>query len=93
MFALYLAIALIHRNLFWLNESSILRPPLTWIILIVLGGVFAAAFEWWAVFVAHRWQYGSMPLLFGGIGLMPVLQMTVIPPISLFLTFRFFRPV
>ncbi len=89
MLDLYLAVALLHRNLCWITDGSAVSRPLTWIILLLLGGLLAVSFEWWAVFAAHRWAYGSMPLLPGGIGLTPVLQMILIPPMSLLLTARF----
>ncbi len=50
--------------------------------LVLLGAAVAVAVEWWAL-ATERWQYaGAMPIVpFLQVGLLPVLQMTIIPPI------------
>ncbi len=47
------------------------------------GLLLAAVVEWWAVQVAARWVYSfEMPLVPGtSIGLVPLLQMVVLPPV------------
>ena len=85
MVVIYAALAFVHRNLFWVAEPAAYARSVTWVITVSLGFVLAVAFEWWALGTG-RWSYAdSMPLLPGlGVGLVPVLQMIVIPPFTLF---------
>jgi hypothetical protein len=56
----------------------------------LLGGAAATAYEWYALRVG-RWSYTQhmpiVPLL--GVGLWPLLQLTVVTPVALWLTQRF----
>mgnify|MGYP001562213277 FL=1 len=91
MLIIYAALAIAHRNPFWVAERSAYAHPATWIITLLLGALLAVSFELWAVYVDHRWQYAdAMPLLpILRIGLTPVLQMVFVPLIALLFT-RFF---
>lgn len=71
------------------------RPGLTGYALMLITGFAIAAFvEWGAVYVLDRWRYAeSMPMIPGlGIGLSPVLQMLVLPPVIFKLTTRWLGP-
>lgn len=52
-------------------------------LMLVSGFAIAVAIEWGALHVLDRWQYAeSMPQLPGlGVGVSPVLQMLMLPPI------------
>lgn len=95
MLTIYATLAIIHRDTFWVADRSRYAYPATWIIALLMGVLLAVSFELWAVEVDHRWQYTeAMPLIpILQIGLTPVLQMLIIPLITLFLTSRFSRPV
>ena len=65
------------------------RPGLTgYGLMLVTGFLIAVLIEWGAVYVLDRWRYAaSMPILPGlGIGLSPVLQMLILPPVIFKLT-------
>ena len=60
------------------------RPGLSgYALMIFTGLVIAVVVEWVAVYFIDRWSYtASMPQLPGlGVGLSPVLQMLVLPPV------------
>ena len=82
---IYLVLALIHRDLFWIQERGVYGNPITWVLPILLGSFFAIGIELWAL-QSHRWEYATMPTIFG-LGLLPLLQMMVLPPLALLLTF------
>lgn len=91
MLTIYLALAVIHRNGCWVKHRSSYDHPATWILTLLLGILLAISFELWAVEVDHRWQYAaSMPTIpIVNIGLTPILQMIIVPFLTLLLTFRF----
>ncbi|MDO8648882.1 MAG: hypothetical protein Q7R81_03800 [Candidatus Peregrinibacteria bacterium] len=91
MLTIYAALAIVHRDPFWIADRSTYAHPATWIITLLIGVLLAVSFELWAVHIDHRWQYTeAMPLIpILQIGLTPVLQMAVIPLLTLFLTSRF----
>ena len=81
---MYLFFAFIYKNILWLNEVNLRR----FIIFFILGlfvGVFA---EYRAVYVAHEWHYNNqMPVIFG-IGLSPLVQLSVTGVFSLWIAKR-----
>lgn len=85
MIIIYTVLALIHRDFFWVQERGVYANPATWLLPILLGSLFAIGIELWAL-EAHRWEYATMPTVFG-IGLLPLLQMMFLPPLALLLTF------
>jgi hypothetical protein len=95
MFIIYTALAIVHRDPFWVAERSAYAHPVTWIITLLVSALLAVSFELWAVYVDHRWQYTeAMPLIpILQIGLTPVLQMLLIPLSVLFLISRSSRLV
>jgi len=59
------------------------RPGITGYALMLFTGLaIAVIIEWGAVYVIERWSYtANMPLVPGlGIGVVPVLQMLILPP-------------
>ena len=51
-------------------------------VMLATGLAIGIAVEWVAVHLLRRWSYtDAMPLLPGGIGLVPILQMLLIPPV------------
>jgi hypothetical protein len=95
MACIYVALAIIHRDPFWVADRAAYALPATWIIALLVGGLLAVNLELWAVHVDHRWQYTeTMPLIpVLRIGLTPVLQMMVIPLAAIAFTSRFSRSV
>ncbi len=84
MLVLYLTLAVIHENLGWSSDPAAYERPATWAVTPLVGSLLAVAFELWAVYVAHRWEYDSMPILpVVRVGLTPVLQMIVIPVVTI----------
>ncbi|MDP2240774.1 MAG: hypothetical protein Q8K18_11520 [Burkholderiales bacterium] len=75
------------------NWSWPLRNPLRGIVLATtLGLTYTAASEWYNVYLAPAWAYSErMPLVFG-IGLAPLLQWLLIPPLVLFIVRRTSAP-
>ncbi len=94
MLTIYMALAIMHRDPFWIADQSSYTHPATWIIALLIGVLLAVNFELWTINVDHRWQYTeAMPLIpILQVGLTPVLQMLIIPLITLLLTSRFSRP-
>lgn len=69
----------------WLARPSRRRPML---VYLTVGLLVTVVLEWINVYVLRRWTYADhMPLVFG-IGLAPVLQWIVVPPIVLWLAAR-----
>lgn len=88
MAVFYLALALIHRDIYWIEQRSAFRHPATWGITALLGVLMAVGFELWAVYVDHRWIYQeTMPLIpIVKVGLSPVMQMVTVPLAALWLS-------
>jgi hypothetical protein len=77
--AIDLAGALVFRRLDWFR-----RPRISgYALMLTMGVILAAAFEM-AALRSGRWAYtASMPRLpmAGGLGVLPMLQMVILPPI------------
>lgn len=93
MLVIYVTLACLHRNPFWLADRTTYTQPATWVLALIIGVFLAMTFELWAVYIDHRWQYTeAMPLIpFVNIGLTPVLQMAVVPVLTLLFTRHFSR--
>lgn len=91
MIMIYMTLAVVHRNPFWIADRSAYGHSATWFVTLFVGVLLAVSFELWAVHVDHRWQYAvSMPTIpVVNIGLTPILQMTFVPFLTLLLTFRY----
>lgn len=87
MLAIYAALAVVHRDLFWVADRSSYAHPATWILAPLIGALLAVNSELRAVYVNHLWEYTeAMPLLpVVRVGLTPLLQMIVVPLLTLFL--------
>ena len=81
--ALYLLVGILVRNVSWGKRFSYRR----FIFLISLGLLWAVGIEYHAVFSAHRWAYSAaMPLLpVVKVGVSPVVQMIIVPLLSILL--------
>ena len=86
MLLLYFVLALVHRDLQFLEKKETFRHPVTWILPSFVGALFAVIIELRAL-LEHRWSYtDAMPILpFFPVGLTPVLQMIVIPLVLLWI--------
>ena len=70
------------------------RPRVLGYMLMLLSGfALAMLVEWGGVHVLNRWSYAAnMPLLPGwGIGVIPILQMLILPPIIFKVTARLLK--
>ena len=83
--ACYGAAALATRSLQW----PLQRPVLGAAIAVPIGIVYTAISEWLNVSVRAAWEYAAaMPTIYG-IGVSPILQWLLIPPLMMFLARRF----
>ena len=89
MLFLYLTLAVVHEDLFWVADRSAFEYPATWLLPVLLGVLVAISFELWAVYVAHRYAYAAMPLLpIVRIGVTPILQMVIVPLLTILLVLQ-----
>lgn len=84
--SVYVIIALLKNDFGWiatLNKKDI-------IILAVIGFFIAVSIEWRALLFG-RWSYAdAMPLIpYFKVGLSPIIQMTLLLPLSVFITGKF----
>src|SRR3989344_2370846 len=84
----YLGISLLKNDFGWivrLGAKDVL-------VLAVIGFFFALGIEWRAL-LFERWSYAdNMPLIpYFQVGLMPVLQMTLLLPLSFYLTSKWLK--
>ena len=68
----------------WLMRPTI-APLLTY---LAVGLVMTIAFEYVNVYILHRWSYAPRMQVMAGIGVLPLLQWIVFPPIVLWLARR-----
>lgn len=74
-----------YRNVFWIKKLSWSNT----FFLLLLGGVIAIGFEYWAL-TTGAWSYrDEMPVVFSSIGVFPLVQMTYLPLISFLIARRF----
>jgi hypothetical protein len=59
--------------------------------MFAAGLALAVAVEWAALQIAQRWSYSERMPLIGGIGVVPLLQMLVLPPLAFFLVAKWVR--
>lgn len=76
----------------WARDRRWLFGPsaATWSIYLSIGLVLTVVFELLAIGPLGRWRYGAaMPIVPGlGVGLSPLMQWVVIPPLGLWLARR-----
>ena len=76
---IFAVVAAVLRSLDWY-----VRPTMRGHVAMAAAGLAVSfAVEWWGLRIARRWEYsGLMPLIPGtGIGVAPVLQMLLLPPL------------
>lgn len=90
MLVIYLILTLVHRDWWCLSNPKTYRHPATWFLPMIVGLLLATSFELWAIHVDHRWTYAGMPIIpLLKIGLTPLLQMAILPPLTLLITSKF----
>lgn len=77
----YLVIGMILRNWFWAKNWNS-----GWAILIITLPVWQAIIEYYSVYIYGRWGYAESMQLILGIGLLPILQMLILPSLSILLS-------
>jgi hypothetical protein len=82
--ASFAAAAIATRRLGW----PATRPTLGLLVALLFGLAWTVQSEYVNVYVRGRWAYNSSMPLLGGIGMMPLLQWTLLPPFVLVLTRR-----
>ncbi len=81
---IYLFIAVVWRNILWLKEMNKKQG----LAVFLLGMVIAAMIEYRKVFLVKAWTYNPlMPTIFG-IGMSPLLQLSMTGMLALWLTRR-----
>ena len=76
--------ALCHRRRRWL-----LAPvPIEGAVFLGVGVAATLALEWWNVTVRHSWAYSATMPTVAGIGLAPLAQWVILPPLTLWLARR-----
>lgn len=93
MAVIYFALAAVHRSLNWIIDRRAFAHPATWLLPVLIGTLLAIVTELRAVYVFHQWTYATtMPLLpFYRVGLTPVLQMIIVPLLTLLLCKKIIR--
>ena len=83
----YLLIALIKKDFYWLQNIQVNDY-----VALTLMGFFIALFVEYKALFFERWFYlDAMPIIpFLNVGLSPVLQMTLLLPLTMYLTHRIF---
>ena len=79
LWVIYLIGLLIFRNILWFVHPSASR----YAVMLIAGLIISIIVEWIGLDVLKRWAYtDSMPIIpFLNIGLLPVLQMLLLPPV------------
>ena len=78
--------ALFYRNAYWLSDMNAMHI----IILAIIGALIAVAIEAFALH-SGRWIYADTMPTVGNIGIFPILQMTIILPLTFYLTSQFIK--
>lgn len=82
---LYSFMAFCLRDRGWYRTAR----PMNYVVLALLGAVVALSVEAHAVYWADRWEYRSIMPTIMGIGVSPLLQMMVLPSLTILLVARF----
>jgi len=82
---MYLIVSLLWRNVLWIKKINRVQS----IVFVILGLIIAGWIEYRAVFLLQRWSYNSlMPIVFG-IGLSPLVQLSVTGILAIWFTKKF----
>lgn len=81
----YFLISFLWRDFFWIKEKNI--KPFT--LFIIINLIVALIIEYRALFILEKWSYNDlMPTIFG-IGLSPLVQLSITGIIAVWFTGRF----
>jgi hypothetical protein len=80
----YAGAAVRERNRFWLRSPR----PASLLVFLGIGLLITVVLEWLNVHQWARWSYSARMVRVLGIGLSPVLQWTLLPPLTLWLARR-----
>ena len=72
------------RDPFWLRSPT--APPL--LVFLTIGLLVTVVLEWLNVYQWARWSYAPSMITVFGVGLSPLLQWTLLPPLTLWLSRR-----
>ncbi len=81
----YVSGALVARDRLWLGLA---RRTVPFAACLGLGLAVTIALEWWNVYVRGSWAYSTAMPVFLGIGVSPLLQWILLPPVTLWLARR-----
>lgn len=83
----YLIFVGVFRDWYWIQNLTLKLA----ILVVLLGGISAVVFEKVAFHLGY-WSYGKMPVIpLLDVGLMPVIQLMVLPILSYYLGFIIFK--
>ena len=81
--------SLLFRSRYWFRKSNVVAP----LLCVSVGLAYTVFSEWYNTAVAESWQYtDSMPALFG-IGVTPLWQWLIVPPIVILIARRRYRDI
>jgi hypothetical protein len=85
MLAIFGLLSLTHRRWDWFQTGDFRR----YLMVSIFGFAIALVVEWWSVHVGRTWTYApAMPQVPGlRLGVVPLLQMVVLPPLVFSLAF------
>jgi hypothetical protein len=85
----YILTSFYYRNFNWVRNSNVKHH----VVFVVMGVIYTLFSEYLNVYVNNSWSYSDyMPLLpFVNIGLVPLFQWIILPPIIIFITKRQIR--
>jgi len=87
IFGMYFIMAVSWQNIFWLRQMDRGHA----LVVFLLGLIIAAVIEYRAVYIMKEWRYKpEMPTIFG-IGISPLLQLSITGLVSFWLTKRILR--
>lgn len=82
LFVIYFAQMMLTKDKDWIRNLQLS----TVISTVLMGMGIAIIIEWYAL-TTGRWEYAGMPVVWG-IGILPVLQMAILNPLTFYLTSR-----
>ncbi len=78
--------ALIYKNVYWFSGMNVMQI----IFLVTLGAFIAVVIEAFNLGIG-RWAYTDVMPTIGGIGLLPILQMMILLPLTFYVTSKFIK--
>ena len=84
---IYLGVSLLWRNALWIKKPNKIHTT----TFVILGLIMAGWIEYRAVFLLDRWSYNQlMPTIFG-IGLSPLIQLSITGLLAIWITKKLIR--